>query len=349
MASLTLSASGVRTGAIRPLNILHDLSQVADLIELCFASNLDEDGQSYLDQMRRAGRDTAFLTWAGRIMDSASMPLTGFVWEEDGKIIGNASLILQTHRSRKIAMLANIATHPDHRRRGIGRALTARAMTAAQQRGAREFWLHVRHDNPTAIKIYRDLEFTERARRTTYQTKVGAPFSGLSAPTNLLQGASPNRTTGDIAIARPHPLHWPIQREWLQRAHPEELSWYAHWDWKAVGPGFKNWLRRAVVEADVRQWAAVRGSQLLATVSWMPTLRASNALWIAAPPDGEPAGLGLALETARRYLAHYRRLVVEYPAGEMVSAVESAGFEAYRTLIWMRADATSGAIVRSTP
>ena len=195
MASITLPAAALQTGGLRSLNILRDLSAVADLIELCFESTLDDEGESYLQQMRRASRDHDFLKWAGKLMDSAAMPLSGFVWEEHGKIIGNASLIYQFNLGRNIAMIANVATHPDYRRRGIGRALTERAMAAARLRGANEFWLHVRHDNPTAIKIYTDLGFTERARRTTYYSRAGAGAMRPPSQAEALGGEA-----GDVVI-----------------------------------------------------------------------------------------------------------------------------------------------------
>jgi ribosomal protein S18 acetylase RimI-like enzyme len=338
MASITLPAPALQTGGLRSLNILRDLSAVADLIELCFEATLDDEGQSYLQQMRRASRDHDFLSWAGKLMDSASMPLSGFVWEENGKIVGNASLIYQFNRGRKIAMIANVATHPDYRRRGIGRALTERAMAGGRQRGAGEFWLHVRHDNPTAIKIYADLGFTERARRTTYHSTA---WAGPQPPTSRLAAIGGEVSNATI-VSRPESRYWPLQQEWLQRAHPAELNWYSRWDWKAFAPGWQNWLHRMLEGIDWRQWSAMRDGRLLATVYWMPTLRASNALWAAAPLDADPAGFRQALQTARRDLAYYRRLTVEYPAGQMVEAIEAAGFDPFRTLIWMRADATPG-------
>ena len=41
---------------MRPLNMLRDLSAVADLIELCFSPTIDNEGQRYLSDMRRASR-----------------------------------------------------------------------------------------------------------------------------------------------------------------------------------------------------------------------------------------------------------------------------------------------------
>ncbi len=324
MASITAQAQSPQTGPLRPLNILRDLPQVADLIELCFSSTLDDEGQSYLRQMRRASRDNDFLRWAGQVVDSASLPMSGFVWEEDGRIVGNASLVPHHLKGKKIMLIANVATHPDYRRRGIGRALTEQAIGYARQKGARQLWLQVREDNATAVKIYTDLGFVERARRTTYHSK----------PDPLL---SPN--ANGVTVTRPTRRDWPLQRAWLERAHPDELSWYARWNWNVLGPGLRNWFTRSIVEYDFRQWAAVKDGELLATLTWLQTARIPNTLWPATPPNGDPAGLRSVLEAARSELTHYHRLTVEYPAGEMAEAIRSAGFTPQRTLIWMRAGA----------
>ncbi len=329
MTSVSVQVHSSQGGPLRPMNILRDLPQVADLIELCFSPTMDEDGQSFLQEMRRASRDNNFLRWAGQVVDSASLPMTGFVWEENGRIIGNASVVTQNFKGRRICMIANVATHPDFRRRGIGRALTERALQYARQRGAKEIWLHVREDNPTAIKIYQDLGFIERARRTTYFSTPNAQFS----PPRSSPGWDPRR----VIVSNPTARDWPLQREWLKRAHPDELNWYAHWDWDSLGPGLWNWFRRSLIEFDIRQWAARQNENLLATVSWMPSMRVPNALWAAAPPNGNAEGLRSALETARLELAHYHKLSVEYPAGDMTDAIQSAGFSPFRTLIWMRA------------
>ena len=98
MASITVQAHVPEISPIRPLSILRDLPQVADLIELCFALTMDEEGQSYLQQMRRASHNNEFLRWAGKVADSTSLPLSGFGWEENGRIVGNASLVLQRFR-----------------------------------------------------------------------------------------------------------------------------------------------------------------------------------------------------------------------------------------------------------
>lgn len=326
MASITIQTPGLQDSPVRTLNILRDLPQVADLVELCFSATMDDEGQSYLQQMRRASRDNDFLRWAGRVMDSTSLPLSGFVWEENGRIIGNASLVYQTYLGKKMALLANVATHPDFRGRGIARSLTERAIRQTRQRGVGELWLHVRDDNPTAIRMYTELGFVECARRTTYHSKTVPPLA---------------ETPDGVAISRVAPGDWALQHEWLKKAHPDQLSWYAHWNWDALGPGLWNWLHRMFIEFDVRQWAARRNGQLLATVSWIPAPRSADMIWLAGRDDVDSSAIKTLLETARHALAHHRKLTIEYPAGQLTDAIQSAGFHPFRTLIWMRASATS--------
>lgn len=322
MSATSLQAHNPEHSPARPLNILRDLPQVADLIEVCFSSTLDDESQSYLQNMRRASRDDNFLRWAGNVIDSASLPMTGYVWEENGRIIGNASLMYNHYKGKKLALIANVATHPDYRRRGIGRILTERALNHARQKNVSTIWLQVREDNPTAIKIYSDLGFVERARRTTYTVKLGTPLAG---PEN------------GLPISKVNPRDWPLQQKWLEHSYPEELGWYKHFEWNLFTPGLWNWLYRFFVELDMRQWAAYKNGELLATLGWISSWNLPDTLYAAAKPDGDAAALRSALEAARRNLGAQRKLSVDYPAGEMSEAFQSAGFSVYRTLLWMSA------------
>ena len=58
-----------------------EAKQVADLIELCFASTMDPDGEQYLRQMRSAARDASFLRWAPAAAERLGAPLSGYIWE----------------------------------------------------------------------------------------------------------------------------------------------------------------------------------------------------------------------------------------------------------------------------
>lgn len=318
---------------MRAMNMFRDLPAVADLIELCFADTIDNDGQRYIADMRRASRDDGFLKWASHMTESASLPLTGFVWEEDGRIVGNASLIPFRERGRRIYLIANIATHPSHRRRGIARILTRRAMKYGWDKKASALWLHVRDDNPGAIHLYEELGFREIARRTTW---IAKPDPQLSKPVS------------DIQVVQRHPRFWFQQQDWLRRLHPDVLGWYGSLNINSLRPGLMNWLYLLFVDVNIRQWAAVRGDQLLATLSWVPRGGRAESLVAATGKGSEPEALTRLLIHARRALTGQSRLSLEYPAGEMTEAFLAAGFAERRTLLWMRAEpATRGHVART--
>ncbi|MFL7869808.1 MAG: GNAT family N-acetyltransferase [Anaerolineales bacterium] len=329
MASISLPAHSSAAGNLRPLNILRDLPQVADLIELCFANNMDSEGHSYIRQMRHASKDASFMRWASNAIEGASMPLSGFVWEQDGHIIGNASLVPFRHKGKRIYLIANVATHPDHRRKGIAHALTERALTHARQRGANALWLHVRADNPGAVQMYRELGFVERAQRITWRAKKGTPPPAASLSHSTY---APDLPT----ITKRFSRFWPQQRTWLKRLHPEELSWYRSWSWNSLKPGLWSWLYRLFVEFDLRQWAVQKDGQLQGVLAWMPTLR-SAPLWLACDSYADPESITTLLIQARYDLRHQQNLKMEHPANMQEEAIQAAGFENARTLIWMRA------------
>lgn len=316
---------------MRAMNMFRDLSAVADLIELCFADSMDRDGQRYVADMRRASNDNGFLKWAANMTETASLPLTGFIWEENNRIVGNASLIPFRDKGKKIYLIANIAVHPDHRRKSIARILTQRAMTYGWDKKASALWLHVRDDNPGAIKLYADLGFQEIARRTTWTAK---PDPLLSKPKT------------DTQIVTRHTRFWSQQRDWLRRLHPDVLGWYRPININSLRPGLMNWLYLMFVDMNIKHWAAIQGDKLLATLSWTSQGNKSDTLIPATPPgqinaEESTQALLQLLIRARRVLANRTTLSLEYPGGEMTDAFISAGFIERRTLLWMRAESAT--------
>ena len=328
MSSITLPAKTDDHPQVRSLNILRDLPHVADLIELCFSSTIDGEGQRYLSDMRRAGRDDKLSRWATHMAETTSLPLTGYVWEENGKIIGNASLIPFRDKGQRIYLIANIATHPDQRRRGIARILTQRAMQHARHKRASAIWLHVRDDNPGAIKLYQDLGFQEFARRTAWQA---------NSDVHLLKPYT------DLQIVPRHARFWPLQADWLRRLYPETLDWYQPLNLNTFRPGLWNLFYLLFRDFDIKHWAAISprsasGEELLATLTWVPRGSSSEALYAATAPSAKAAeALTQLLLHARRSTSYHTTLALDYPADTMTEALQAAGFKPRRTLIWMRA------------
>jgi ribosomal protein S18 acetylase RimI-like enzyme len=317
-----------RTPQLRPLNLLHDLPAVADLVETCFADTMDAEGRRYVQQMRRAGQDHAFLRWAVTAVDSVSMPLSGYVWDEKGEVCGNVSLVPYRSGGRRYFLIANVAVRPAERRRGIGRALTLAAMQHAQARRADEIWLHVRDDNPGAIRLYQDLGFRERARRTTWQANTDA--SASSPETEITLG--PRRARD-----------WSLQESWLLRIYPDLMTWYQPMPWNFFRPGMWPALFRFFSASEARHWAAYLNGSFCGMLTWQPAYGMADRLWAAVPAEGGERALLALLVHVRRSLTSRPSLALDFPAGEYTVSMEAAGFRPYRTLLWMKAEAESQA------
>ena len=319
---LTLTASPAIPGQIRPLNILRDLPAVADLIELCFKETLDSSGRSNLNEMRRRAHDNVFLNWAPHVVDIISLPLSGFVWEDHGKVVGNVSLVPFHRHGRRIYLIANVATHPDYRRLGIGRILTEMAMRRAREKDANALWLHVRDDNPGAISMYRDLGFRERMRRTEWH-----------APAGNLPKNNPETT---FKIRPRAPRDWDSQRNWLERTYPSDMDWYTQQQtWSSFGPYLWDGFYRLLADIEVSQWAIEADGQLRGVASCRYQGGQTPHTWLACPPRPDSKSLSELLLYARRRFSHLGGLRLEYPAGPADDAIRAAGFTSQRTLLWM--------------
>jgi hypothetical protein len=69
----------------------------------------------------------------------------------------------------------------------------------------------------------------------------------------------------------------------------------------------------------------------------MPTLR-GTPLWLACDPNADPESITTLLVQAHRDLRQHQNLKLEHPASLQEEAIQAAGFENARTLIWMRAE-----------
>ncbi len=307
---------------IRPLRSRSDLLAVADLVELCFAESMDADGRDYLRHIRRIARSQTFYTPGGNAVGGGRPPVQGYVWEEEGRIIGNLTLIPFMQRPMRIFLIANVAVHPAFRRRGIARALTLKGMAHAWANGADSVWLHVRDDNWPAQDLYRSIGFIERTRRTTWQAESG----------------SSTRTAEISDEYRVQPLHgrdWPLISDWLERSYPPEVSWNFRFNKGKFRPGFVREFWRFLKDQRLVHLGGYNRSQLIGSVAWEPTNLYADMLWIACHPDYEEQAIALLLGQIRRWLPVKRPLSVNYPAYRAENAFEMCDFSKQNTLIWM--------------
>jgi ribosomal-protein-alanine N-acetyltransferase len=69
--------------------------------------------------------------------------------------------------------LLNIAVHPAHRGRGIGRAILSECIRRAARSGAGRIFLEVRAGNEAAQRLYASMGFVFRGIRKGYYTDTG--------------------------------------------------------------------------------------------------------------------------------------------------------------------------------
>ena len=87
-----------------------------------------------------------------------------WVADLDGKVVAMIVVWLLVDE----AHVANIATHPEYRRQGIGKKLLAHALRHMMQDGARSSFLEVRESNIAAQEMYRKFGYEATGRRRHY-------------------------------------------------------------------------------------------------------------------------------------------------------------------------------------
>jgi GNAT superfamily N-acetyltransferase len=160
---------------LQPVDLGRHLGGIARLIELCFGAELDAGGRGLIREMK-------LLSHAGPVMrvlqtlTFGQQPWnTGYVWVEDGQVVGTVSTQPAAPRSGSW-LVANVAVHPDYRRRGIALAMMRATLDLLRSRGAAEAILQVDDDNLGAVALYRNMGFA----RVTTQTSWSRP--GYNGP-----------------------------------------------------------------------------------------------------------------------------------------------------------------------
>jgi GNAT superfamily N-acetyltransferase len=306
---------------VRPIDPRRDMGAIADLIESAFPLDFDPEGRRMVRDMRAYGQAGLLGYWIGRlVLPPAAYPL-GFVWEEDGQVVGNASL-LRVDGFPHRWVLANVVVRDNYRRQGIGRALTQASIDLARKRNAKELYLQVDSTNQGPQVLYASLGFHPHGTRGVWTRQVNQ-----SIPNSLQVGKTRFRREGE----------WKIQLELAERTHPEGLVW----PYPLTSRIYKHPLLQRFFSTMINMhWVWVENERLLGTLTARSHIENRKLrLILVVEPDrrGELEG-PLLCAGLKALQGKQKILLLDYPVGMADEDLRDLGFNSQRTLTWMSKD-----------
>lgn len=328
-----LASKKLKTG-IRPIDPARDLGQLANLIENAFGQELKTGGERILREIRLLSKlGPLNYMFMGAVSDVESI-FSGFVWEEDGRVIGNVTVNRPSAYSDRW-QISNVAVMDTHRRRGIGRQLVEAAVGLAERQGGRTAYLFVRDDNEPALRLYRSLGFRELDRRTELKW---VPPAHSTRP-DVQQHLQPLQASQQVALYDLVRRAEGTGYHWLYSIRRQQYVWSAAE--RAV-----RWLRSVLGGGAELRWAMPGPRELRAALVLRVTPRWSPRqqhvyLWVDPNWRGrvEAALVGDAIAILKRH-AGWRPAFLSLAACEerTTAALRTQGLEHVRTLVLMKLD-----------
>lgn len=317
MTAASMSRSTGNRSGLRKIDTRRDMHAVADLIEGAFSGSLDPAGRQMLHMMRKLSRGG----WLGWLINYWMLPLAahplGFVWEADGHVVGNASLMKVTGCPGRW-VLSNVAVRPDYRRQGIARALVQASIELVRKRREKTILLQVDGDNRGAQVLYASFGFRRLTTRTVWVRSVDQ-----SLPTNVKTGPARRRRRGE----------WQAQWELARQVHPEGLIW----PYPTAASFFRphEFVETLSFERS-RHWVWSEAGQMLASLTARRggERRTWRLILIVDPNAHGRVEVGL-LARGLVELPKKGPVVLDYPVGDAEDELKELGFHPKRTLTWM--------------
>ncbi|MCB9077635.1 MAG: GNAT family N-acetyltransferase [Anaerolineaceae bacterium] len=334
MAVLT-QQQAERYFGLRSMDPMKDLRGVADLIEEAFAQDLDRSGQNALQELRWLSRLKPILWWMTYINPEHTDFLSGFVWEEDGKIVGNIT-VNRTRISSRKWLISNLAVSKKYRGRGIARSLMDAGLELVREYNGSSVALQVRADNEPAKQLYQSLHFKEISG-TTYLWAEHVPLVEITPiPQNLIlrvRNASmyDTREAYTLASAATPPL---AQKEWPLRQSQFKLT---------GGESLNEFFRNFLGLGSPVHWVVEDGQRFVAMINVRPgSWRSPHHIELIVHPDWHGYLEKPLISRALVYLRTWRNrpLSIKHSANhtQAIEVYKTYGLLEKQTLIWMKLD-----------
>ena len=317
----------------RPVNLKTDLAPLADLIELAFADTMDSGGRAAIREMRalsRLGPGLGMVPAMNELVIGVGM---GFVWIEDGRLVGNVSIYPASlpQEAPRAWIIANVAVHPDYRGRGIARRLMQDSLSSIRTRSSMpaDVILQVEAPNWKARALYNSLGFSNEGAFTLWRRgpcRVPDSLHGRLGP--YITRRAWNEWRAELALA--------------ERARPNSLGGIG-WLRPVVPSLFRPSLRRTLndfINLRSKERLVIQDDGPVTGALWVERGFGAGAvqLTLMVDPDAREAEDMALLLTALRRFGPDHTLAIEHPAEDpTVSALlERFDFRRVRTLVHMR-------------
>ncbi len=313
---------------VYPFDPRKHLRQVADLVGAVFADEMDAEGRNMLREMQMVG-------WLSPVLGTLLTPaflgdfVAGYVWIEGERVLGNVTLQRLDYGGTRWR-ISNVAVAPEHRGRGIARALMLSSLSEIAQQGGSWAVLQVRADNPSARHLYESLGFT------------GVCLDGIWKLTTL-----PKMPTPEPRVPiRPLPARaWRDRFELAQACQTGLAHWAAPVEQFQHEVGILRWAGEAIGNLTglyrVRRWGARANGLLEGSVETVAAATGEmHKLRFAVRPEARGRLEGALVSQGLRSLVGLppAPVIAEHSGDhiEGVAALEAAGFRPRRVLLTMR-------------
>jgi ribosomal protein S18 acetylase RimI-like enzyme len=327
-----IARSRTKSSGLRPMEPDRDLTGVANLIQSAFAAELDRNGQGMLREMRSMSRLGPLLWWLDQFSVEFNELFSGFVWVEEGQIVGNITVSRASPGSRRW-IISNVAVASAYRGRGIAQALMDAAIELVREWQGLAISLQVRSDNLPALHIYRKLGFRDAFGTAYLRLERIPPVKPPPLDPDRFRLVQFRGVDGRKAyqlaqsiVPEAEQLERPIRRFQYNQGFEERLG---EWSRRLVGGG-----------PALRIAQEIRGN-FDATMTAMPgTWWEENRLTLMVHPASRGAVEQDLIGHGLRYLRHWpqRVTLARHPTyhPEGIEAYKAYGFQEERTLVWMK-------------
>ena len=318
---------------LRPMDPMRDLRGVADLIEEAFAHDLDRSGQNALQELRWLSRLKPVLWWMIYANPGHTDFLSGFVWEEEGKIVGNIT-VNRTGAGSRRWLISNLAVAKPYRGRGIARSLLQTGLELVREYNGLSVSLQVRTDNEPAKHLYDTCNFEEISGKTQLWARRVPKVEYFPLPRRLLL----RPRNFDIEDAR-HAFSLALvatpqrtQKEWPLRQNQFRLN---------SGERVNNYFRWIVGGGPAAFWVVEDGQRFVATINIRPgSWGQSHRIDLAVHPTWRGNLERPLISRALKYLYNWRgrSISIKQPSDhrQAIEVYKEFGLKEIQTLVWMK-------------